>query len=372
MGDMKRLLPIALVVLSSLAHASTVRTERVPEGGVQPQVATGADGVRHLVYLKGEAGGCDVRHATHRPGDQAWSTPATVNSEPRTAVAMGTIRGAQIAIGGDGTVHVVWNGPGSMRVPSPLFYARLEPGKTAFEAQRNLRDESEALDGGASVAAGAKGEVFIVWHGRAANAAPGEAGRVVFVRKSSDRGLTFAPLKIANLDYAGVCACCSLKSFITPGGELLTLYRAARRMDQRDVTLLASRDGGETFEHRTLGPWAINACPMSSMGLASTGAQTRAAWETEGKIFTSLLEGHSDAIAVSGSKARHPALAVNPSGETLVAWSVGTGWQRGGGVEWRVLDATGRPTGQHDSAQGVPVWGCSAVYAEDKGFVVMW
>lgn len=371
MRVMKQLLSIALIVFSGLSQAATVRTERVPEGGVQPQIATSAGGVLHLVYLKGEPGGCDVRHATRKPGDTAWSTPVTVNSERHTAVAMGTIRGAQIAIGGDGTVHVAWNGPGSKQTPSPLFYARLEPGKTAFEPQRNLRGGSNGLDGGASVAAGSKGEVFVVWHGRAANAEPGEIGRVVFVRKSADGGRTFAPEKIANLDYAGVCACCSLKSFVTPGGELLTLYRAARRMDQRDVTLLASRDGGITFEHRIVGPWAIGACPMSSMTMTTAGSQTRAVWETEGKILTALLDGTSSAVTISGDKARHPALAANAGKETLIAWSVGTGWQRGGGLEWRVLDATGQLTDQRGSASGVPVWGFPAAYAEGDGFVVM-
>ena len=29
-------------------------------------------------------------------------------------------------------------------------------------------------------------------------------------------------------------------------------------------------------------------------------------------------------------KGKHPVLATNPSGETLLAWTEGTGWQRGG------------------------------------------
>ena len=368
---MKRLLFVMCIALGGLAEATTVRLERVPEGGVQPQIATSAGGVLHLVYLHGEPGACDVRHAMKKPGDREWGAPGTVNSESGTAIAMGTIRGAQISIGGDGTVHVVWNGPGSKQAPSALFYSRLVPGVTAFEPQRNLLGDSEALDGGASVAAGSGSEVFLVWHGRPAHAAPGETGRVVFVRRSTDSGRTFAPAKIANLDYAGVCACCSLRSFIAPGGDLLTLYRAARRLDERDVTLLVSHDGGETFAPRILGPWAIAACPMSSMSMAAAGAQTRAVWEADGKIFSALLGGTSSAIAVSGDKARHPALATNASGEAVIAWSVGTGWQRGGGLAWQLLDAEGNPAGQPGSARGMPVWGSAAAYAESKGFVVM-
>ncbi len=359
-------------VVAGLAHAASVRQERVPEQGVQPQVTAGRDGVIHLVYLKGPAAACDVRYATRAPGKTSWSPPVTVNDRRASAVAMGTIRGAQVAVSGDGTVHVVWNGPGGAKSPSALYYTRLEPGKQAFEPQRDLRGSSSGLDGGASVAAGADGKVFILWHGRGENAEPGELGRVVFVLQSTDNGRTFAPLKAVNADYAGVCACCSLKGFVAPDGGLFLLYRAARSMGQRDVTLLASRDGGQNFEHRIVGPWAISACPMSSMTLAAAGGGMRGAWEAEGKIHTAPLDGKAQAIAVSGDKARHPAMAVNGKGETLICWSTGTGWQRGGGVAWQVLDAKGNPSADKGMAEGVPVWGATAAYADGDGFVVMY
>lgn len=360
-----------LFLISLHAHAAAVRIERVPESGVQPQIASGADGSLHLVYLKGKPGGCEVKYATRRPGSAAWSNPVTVNSEPRSAVSMGTIRGAQIAVGKGSAVHVVWNGPGSKDKPSSLFYTRKTATATAFEPQRNLRADTKGLDGGASIAAGSKGEVYIIWHGARENVAPGELNRVVFVLKSSDNGSTFAPVKIANLEDAGVCACCSVKSFVSADGEVYSLYRAARKLDQRDVTLLTSRDGGASFQHRVIGPWAINACPMSSMSLAAEGSQIRGAWEAEGKIYTSLPDASSQAVAISDVKARHPALAVNAKGETLVAWSVGTGWEKGGSLGWRILDASGKPTNASGTAEGMPVWGMAAAYAEGDGFVVM-
>jgi len=366
-----KLLSLALLIMSA-AHAATVRMERVPEGGVQPQIEKGADGALHLVYLKGPPAGCDVRYASRKPADTAWNAPLTVNSEPNTAVAMGTIRGAQTALGKDGTVHVAWNGPGAKDKPSALFYTRKEAGKTAFEPQRNLRADTKGLDGGASIAAGPAGEVFIVWHGAREGVEPGEQNRVVFVLKSTDNGDSFAPIKIANLDDTGVCACCSVKSFVTPDGELLALYRAARKPNQRDVTLLSSKDGGATFQHRIAGTWAIAACPMSSMSLVSTGHRMRGAWEAEGKGCTLLLDAPREALLLSGDKARHPALAVNAKGEILVSWSVGTGWQRGGELRWRILDAQGHLTADKGKADGVPVWGFTAAYAEGNGFVIIY
>ena len=363
---------IVALLLTMIAHGADVRTERVPEGGVQPQVVSGPDGILHLVYLKTEAKGSDVCHAWKHPGTQDWSAPVKVNTLPGSAVATGTIRGAQFAIGKDSTVHVVWNGPGGKDQPAPLYYAQSLDGGHTFKPQRDLRGDTRGLDGGATIAASPQGEVFIVWHGARAEAAPGEVNRVVFVLKSTDNGTTFAPVKIANLDDLGVCACCSLKSFVTPAGELLTLYRAARKMAQRDVTLLVSRDGGESFTHRIVGPWSIAACPMSSMTMAQTDQQTRGAWETEGMIYTALVDHDSDRAPVAIDKGRHPALAVNSDGKILISWSIGTGWQKGGKLGWAVLDKFGKPTGEKGASPGVPVWGMTAAYAEGPGFVVMY
>ncbi|MBN8422491.1 MAG: exo-alpha-sialidase [Verrucomicrobia bacterium] len=369
---MKKLLSL-LLLLTVLAHgAEEVRFERVPEGGVQPQLATSRDGTLHLVYLTGDPRSGDVRYVTKRSGAANWSEPRTLNSTPATAVAAGTIRGAQIAVGKDDSLHVVWNGPGEKNQPAPLFYTRsLNHGGT-FEKQRDLRADTQGLDGGASIAASAKGEVYIVWHGAPAGAAPGEINRRVFVLQSKDNGGTFSKPRIANGDDPGVCACCSLKTFVSPTGELITLYRAARSMAQRDITLMTSTDGGVTFRHRNVGPWAINACPMSSASVIAAGAKTRAAWEAEGKVYTALLDETSAALAVSEDKARHPALAVNAKGETLVAWSVGTGWQKGGQLGWLVLDSSGKATGERGIKPGVPVWGFSAAYAEGDQFVILY
>lgn len=367
---MKQLL--LFLLLPAFALGTDVRLERVPEDGVQPQIVTTSDGTLHLVYLKGTRRSYDVRHTSKKPGASAWGTPRTVNSSPDTAVAMGTIRGAQIAVGKDDSLHIVWNGPGGKNQPAPLLYTRsLDRGAT-FEKQRDLRADTQALDGGASVAASVKGEVFVVWHGAPANATPGEINRRVFILKSADNGKTFAAPKIANADDPGVCACCSLKTFVTPSGELLTLYRAARSMSQRDIVLMTSRDGGTTFQHRDVGPWAINACPMSSASVISAGTKTRAAWEAEGKVFTSLLDATSDAIAVANDKARHPSLAINSQGETLVTWSIGTGWQKGGQLGWLVLDAAGKPAATRGMQPGVPVWGFSTAYAEGEKFVILY
>jgi hypothetical protein len=351
-----------------------VRVEDVPERGVQPQVVVDATGAAHLIYLKGEPKACDVRYVRRAKGAHEWSAPMPVNSDSRTAVAMGTIRGAQFALGQRGTLHVVWNGAmqhSGSKHGSPLFYTRLEAGQSEFAPQRNLLGDTGALDGGASVAADEKGSVFVVWHGQQPGL-DGESARVVFVLKSTDNGQTFGTPIVANPDFTGTCACCSLKALATPDGQLFTLYRAAHVAVDRDLTLLASSDGGEMFTRTMLDPWKTSTCPMSSAALLSSSNGVRAAWETDGKIRTAILGSAPPPADLASGKAKHPAMAINARGEVLVAWTIGTGWNRGGELGWTILDASGRPGTARGNAKDVPAWSYAAACAESDGeFVIL-
>jgi hypothetical protein len=138
------------------------------------------------------------------------------------------------------------------------------------------------------------------------------------------------------------------------------------------MTLLTSSDGGLTFNSRMVHPWPIAACPMSSATIAPGGPVPRAAWETNSVIYTALLTEKSEPLAVSSGQARHPAVAVNARGETLVSWSIGTGWQRGGELGWTILDSSGKLSGQRGKSPGVPVWSHTATFALANGdFVVL-
>ena len=116
----------------------TVDVRRIPNGGIQPEVVAGADGVIHLVYFAGEPAGGDIFYVRSTDGGAAFSSPVRVNSQERSAIAAGTIRGAQVAVAPDGRVHVAWNGsdgrfrsgppnPKTGRPGSPMLYARSNP-----------------------------------------------------------------------------------------------------------------------------------------------------------------------------------------------------------------------------------------------------
>src|SRR5207237_3615587 len=83
---------------------------RTPDRGIQPQAAVDSQGLAHLIYYKGDAGGGNVFYVRQEPGQDTFSKPLPVNSHSGNAIATGTIRGAQLAIGKDGRVRVAWNG----------------------------------------------------------------------------------------------------------------------------------------------------------------------------------------------------------------------------------------------------------------------
>src|SRR6185436_2512441 len=103
------------------------------------------------------------------------------------------------------------------------------------------------------------------------------------------------------------------------------------------------------------------------------------AWETDGQVYFSQIEKKkrlpSRPIAAPGNAAgrKHPALAVNGRGDTILVWTEGTGWERGGALAWQVFDANGKPTGARGRIpDAIPVWSFAAVYAaQDGSFVII-
>lgn len=367
---MKRFLSLFLLPLA--LHAQ-VKVESLPEPGLQPQVVVSPAGVVHLVYLLGDPKACDVRHTTRRVEGGDWSPPVTVNSEPRSAIAIGTIRGAQIALGKNDSVQVLWNGSTAGRSEpmrqAPLLHARLAPGAKTFSAQQNLMAETTALDGGASIAANPNGQVTVVWHAAPAGA-KGEAERLVFARNSSDDGLTFAAPEPLNAASPGVCACCSLRAHLAGDGTLSVLYRGTPEPASRGMILLTCR-AGATRKTR-LDDWQVALCPMSSASLLPTGRSLRAAWENNGRIVTGILGGPApEHRKIGPGNAKHPALAQNTQGQVLVASVIGSGWNQGGSLHWDLLD-TRRPSSSNGGGQPIPVWSHPAVYAQPDGrFVIL-
>jgi hypothetical protein len=326
------------------AQSPAVALRRVPEGGLQPQVAATADGTIHLVYFLGEPRHGDLFYVRSPDRGTTFSRPVRVNSTPGSAIATGTIRGAQIAVGSSSRVHVAWNASDGMG----MFYARGNDAGTAFEPQRNLIRRTGGVDEGGGLAVSQAGNVYVAWHASEKDAAPGEARRRLWVVRSEDEGRTFAVERPAWDEPTGACGCCGMGLSADHRGNVYVLYRSAREPVHRDLYLLASADGGRSYRGTMLSPWETSSCPMSSMAFAEGPSGVIAAWETAGAVlFTRVLaEGPSASPPISprgeAPNRKHPRLAVNNAGQVLLLWTEGTSWARGGSIAWQAFGPDGR------------------------------
>lgn len=256
-----RIVGIAIAVALACEYAAAqpaakVSLQRVPNGGIQPQAVVDAKGVVHLIYFKGEAGAGDLFYVRRDAAKERFSTPIRVNSQPGSAIAVGTVRGGQIALGKDGRIHVAWNASGKSGLDG-MLYARLNDSDTAFEEQRNLMRISSIPDGGCTVAADPAGNVCVAWHGLKKGGERGEQHRKVWVARSADDGKTFALETPAWTEATGACGCCSMRGFADSKGSIYLLYRAANDRVNRDMYLLASTDRGKSFAGALVHDWKI-------------------------------------------------------------------------------------------------------------------
>jgi hypothetical protein len=253
-----------------------------------------------------------------------------------------------------------------------MLYTRLNDGGTAFEPQRNVLRAAVGLDGGDSVAADGAGHVYVAWHAPEPGA-KGEENRRVWVARSADDGQTFAREQAASDEATGACGCCGMRAFADPRGNVYLLYRSAKETVHRDTYLLRSTDQGATFKGGLVQEWEIGGCPMSSYTLASGGEAVVAAWETKGQVWYGRVDPATGKVSTpvaapgKGVDRKHPAVAVNARGETILAWTEGMGWERGGSLAWQVFDRDGKPVGKRGEADLVPVWSLVAVFANPGG-----
>jgi hypothetical protein len=374
---------LSLVVLLMLcllpAFAAKVTLARVPDQGIQPQAVQDERGVVHLIYFKGEPAAGDIYYVRRASGMSEFSKPIKVNSGPPNAIAIGTIRGAQLALGKNGRVHVAWNGPAPAHggyLEAPMLYTRMNDAGTAFEPERNLIHTARGLDGGGSVAADRLGNVYVMWHAPEPGNTNGESGRALFVARSSDDGKTFAPETRVLSKDTGACACCGMRAFADQEGNVFAWYRGAADLTNRNEILLVSRDHGMSFDVGYEHGWKISSCPMSSAFLSEAKTGILAAAETHGRVYFVRVDAKTGKVSEPVSpelKGKFPVVLANQRGEVLLVWIEGVGWGKGGSVAWQMYGPDGQAEAEVGRAQDVPAWSMAAAFAERSGdFVIVY
>ena len=351
-----------------------VRIVALPDGGIQPHAVVDPAGTTHVLYFAGDPAGGDLYYFSVSNQTGKPSTPVPVNSVAGSALAAGSVRGGQLALGRNGRVHVAWHGSkplaGTRHVP--MWYSRSTGDGPAFEPQRVVSGSAAGLDGG-SVAADRSGQVAVAWH--ADGNRVGDGHRTVYLATSANDGATFLSPAPATAAPVGACGCCGMRALFDRAGGLHVLYRAATDGKHRD-TMWLRPDLAIARAPVRVHPWDIEACPMTTYALVETADGLAAAWETAQQIYTADLNPATSTVSTPspipgrGSR-KHPSIAVNKSGDRLIAWTEGTAWKRGGTFAWRLTDRTGNQRAAEPNAGNVGVWGLvSAVAMPDGSFLI--
>lgn len=338
--------PQAAVSTLGADAAPKVTMVRVPEGGLQPSVVVDSHGTVHLVSLVGQdLNACDIQYRTRGKGDAEFGPAVRVNSQEHAATGMGAMAGPRVAIGKDGTAHVVWIGsdlaeprakldpkprPRMLKDGAPLLYSRMQG--TSATPQRNLLKSALIVDAGPAILATDKGRVLVF-----ANADQDlpmrnmEATRRIFMMESTDNGETFGNERIVQPTNNGATAQVPPVATFDAKGRLQLLYRAAGGNAVRSVCRIVSRDDGGSWLGGDVEVWRARAIPSSALAIAVRGESLLGAWMTKEMNIAVGSLGRPDQppsgvytmpreVGPEGPR-RDPVVLVNPAGFTLVAWT---------------------------------------------------
>ena len=90
-------------------------------------------------------------------------------------------------------------------------------------------------------------------------------------------------------------------------------------------------------------------------------------------FFALLMREFNPISPPRGPERKHPVAVANQNGDTLLVWTEGTGWNRGGTVAWQLYDKDGKATAEKGRADGVPVWSlATAVAKSDQSFLIVY
>ncbi len=347
---------------------AAVETLRIPAGGRLPRAVVDAEGTLHVAYVAGGTHRADLLHVTRESGAPGWSGPRRVNSRELSVSGVGPVDGAQLAVGPDNRLHVVW----LQAEPARFFHTRSLADGSGFEPQRALSaGHAGNVEAGPAVAVDRGGNVFVFWHAGAVE----DARRRVHLAVSRDGGTTFEPARRVGAGTEGACACCGVAAMVDAEGAVHVSYRGAGDNVRRGQRLLTSTDQGRSFSDRLVHPRELAACPVSTTSLSAGPRGLTAAWETRGQVHFADVD-RLGAVRAPPGKARfrrkNPVVAVNARGDTLLAWGDGPGFSFGGSLHWQVFDAAGRARGEPGGGAGTIIGGSTvAAVVQDDQFLVI-
>lgn len=257
--------------------------------GMHPAVATDPTGMVHVVYGRGSV----IFYTASRDG-KTFSSPVPVDSLP--GLHLGASRGPQIAATAQSVVITAIDKPGN------VWAFVLDRQKEQWLPRVRVTDLPDMAKEGFVALAASNGNVFnAVWLDLRGN----KRNKLVGAH-STNGGKSWSPNQLIYESPDGtVCECCQL-SEVSQGQTVAIMFR--NFVDgARDMYLLKSQDGGQTFGKAQKigeGTWPLKACPMDGGGLfmAPDGAISTV-WRRADKLYTAR-PGQPETELATGKNAK--------------------------------------------------------------------
>ena len=287
-------------------------------------LAVGSDGTVYLLY--GQDKSLFLVRSTD--GGQTFSEPVLASGDVPAHVL--PVEKPALAVDDENRVAVAWLEMPPSFEGATIWYARSEDGGRTFEPGRRVAVEPAGEVVMVQVALDESGNPLLAWL----------TGSQLRFSRSYDGGASFTEtISIGD----GSCECCQ-PQIAVKDGEIHIGYRGLEpgndKGDIRDIVMIRSADGGETFQPVTRvsdAHWYLPACPIAGPSLAIHDDILYLAWMdgrleeagsfSRGDIWfaSSQDDGRtfSPNIRINADSSQHhtlPVLAIGPGGRIHVAW----------------------------------------------------
>jgi len=239
--------------------------------GKMPAVTNDANKTIHLVYGSGDK----LMYTSSNDEGQTFTSPELVAN--LAGLVASATRGPQIAATKNGIAIIAVNKDGDI-----FSYIKDGWGKWN-EAGRVNDTDTTNKEGFIGLSGDNENNLFAIW-----TDLRGDHQNKIFGARSTDGGKTWMKNILVYASPAGtVCECCK-PSVVMKDRNVFVMFRNWLH-GNRDLYLIRSSDGGESFEQaQKLGErnWALDGCPMDGGGMAvDQSGNLHTVWRRENKIY---------------------------------------------------------------------------------------
>ena len=251
-------------------------------------------------------GQSDVIFASYREENATWEQHVRLNSKPGSAVA-GRQVGPRLVSTKEGYVVVSWGDRG--RDPNgDVVVARSTDGGRSFTDPVRVNDDptNEVGQEYHDIAISPDGTIWVAWLDERDAPESYVNQKQLYLACSRDGGQTFEKNRKLTTGARGVCPCCRPSLATSADGSIHVVFRD-REGDHLFIRVLSKHAGEDEFSAPVTvsKPWKLPACPVNSPQIASDGNGTLwVLWvdESEGsaKLYWARSTDHARRFETTG------------------------------------------------------------------------